>query len=654
MYKLTPLTTLTRARAKIQNEYKLFVATPEVREKRGKLSEEEKQKAIQDKPNYPIFTVYMDDSGKNAGFSSLWLDSVEDKQRSYNIAANLKIDYEESDFESMHIELIRYGNPITSFRKGDFCIIYPADFENGRFVINDQIIKCHIIEISNTHISISLRNKQLSREYLEKYTEWILEPDSIDTTTRLIQSFSGFIYASDRKRGAILGTFEPKFNRELRISSPILNDKQNMILQKAISAEDYFIIQGPPGTGKTSFMLREIVRLLHKSSEENILILAYTNRAVDEICSALKDISQNFPFLRLGNKESSEHSDKLISYLAETTEFRDLYKTILNTRVFVSTVSSVITNPEIFLIKDFRTTIVDEASQILEPYLSGILAQSERFILIGDEKQLPAIVLQSEGKLNISDASLNGLEMKANGTSLFERLLKICKKNQWFSAFDMLNEQARMHFEIQSLANSLFYEEQLKTLSGWQTQIGPVYEGEAANELEKVIFSHRTVFVSVRAEKTNKVNKSEIVVIHDILKIIREKSGDAFDESTVGIISPFRAQVAEIIKSLPEDLKNKVTVDTVERFQGSERDTIIISFALNNSFLLSSVQSLAEIDGRMTDRKLNVAITRARKQLIILGTPHLLGESAVFSKLIYLIKSIGGFLEENSTLDSAS
>ncbi|MBV6401324.1 MAG: hypothetical protein CNIPEHKO_01623 [Anaerolineales bacterium] len=75
LYKLTPLTSLSRARAKIQNEYKLFVATPEVRERRGTLSEEEKQKAIQDKPNYPMFTVYMDDSGKNAEFliiGSVW------------------------------------------------------------------------------------------------------------------------------------------------------------------------------------------------------------------------------------------------------------------------------------------------------------------------------------------------------------------------------------------------------------------------------------------------------------------------------------------------------------------------------------------------------------------------------------------------------
>ena len=74
-YKLTHLTTLTRARAKIQNEYKLFLAKQEVRERRGTLSEDEKQKAIQDKPNYPVFTVYMDDSGKNADFliiGSIW------------------------------------------------------------------------------------------------------------------------------------------------------------------------------------------------------------------------------------------------------------------------------------------------------------------------------------------------------------------------------------------------------------------------------------------------------------------------------------------------------------------------------------------------------------------------------------------------------
>jgi superfamily I DNA and/or RNA helicase len=96
---------------------------------------------------------------------------------------------------------------------------------------------------------------------------------------------------------------EPPSSVEVEVSyRDDLTDEQNWLLGAALSAKDYFLIQGPPGTGKTSYMLRAIVESIYTQTEETILITAYTNRAVDEICSSLKKSAVDIPFIRLGLK----------------------------------------------------------------------------------------------------------------------------------------------------------------------------------------------------------------------------------------------------------------------------------------------------------------------------------------------------------------
>jgi DNA replication ATP-dependent helicase Dna2 len=101
----------------------------------------------------------------------------------------------------------------------------------------------------------------------------------------------------------------------------------------------------------------------------------------------------------------------------------------------------------------------------------------------------------------------------------------------------------------------------------------------------------------------------------------------------IGIIAPFKAQIAYIQQLIPHSYKQWITVDTVERFQGSERDIIIISLAIHNSASLSMIESLQEIDGKWIDRKLNVAITRAKKQCIIIGNPKALRKNSAYWNL---------------------
>ena len=591
------------------------------------------------------------EANRGNGFSSLWKDSLEDKEKALCVLSGLELDEENSDFNNFHL-VFRSRNEsimLSSLRKGDMAILYPVFAEGDYNPLKQQIVKCSIKEIRGHEVKISVRNKLLRGEYLNNADYWVLEPDYLETTNKkLFASVFSIFKASTHKRNILLGLNEPEFEEIPEINIPELSTNQNCLLAKAVSAKDYFLLQGPPGTGKTSYMLRHISDYIFNHSDGNILIMAYTNRAVDEICSALKRIEGSFDFLRLGNKESSEHPDKLISQMVCDMPLRDVYIKVRECRVFVSTVSSVIANPEIMDIKHFQTVIIDEASQILEPHLIGILSAVERFIMIGDEKQLPSIVIQNSAHLEVNESSpgyesLKQINLLNLSSSLFERLLRSCVNNEWNNSYGLLNRQARMHRDIQEFPNKMFYNGSLEIFEAadWQVEESNLFNKESDNPYERLMAGSRLVFINSEIEKNSKLHKKEAEAVVEIVKLIKEKYADDFNEETVGVISPFRAQCAEIRLKLPEELRNMVRVDTVERFQGSERDIIIMSFAINHSYHMENLQSLVEINGTMIDRKLNVALTRARMHLVILGNAVLLSQSDIYKKLI---EHIGGLV----------
>lgn len=148
-----------------------------------------------------------------------------------------------------------------------------------------------------------------------------------------------------------------------------------------------------------------MVETFHREEQAQILLLSYTNRAVDEICKALSSIHPKVDFIRVGSELSCDEAyrDHLIeNELSHCFRRSEVTERISHCRIFVGTVASISGKPELFRLKKFDVAIVDEATQILEPQLLGILcARSEdgenaigKFILIGDHKQLPAVVLQ--------------------------------------------------------------------------------------------------------------------------------------------------------------------------------------------------------------------------------------------------------------------
>lgn len=604
---------------------------------------------------------------RGEGFSGLWRRSLVEKADSYSVLAYLALDKEESDFAQLHLHFRRTPetSPLANFRVGDIVMLYPL-FEHEadeRSFLRGAMLKGYIKRITRESVVVSLRNKQITTDgraenLFRSEVQWAIEPDFMGTEFKSqYESLYELLKATESKRNLLMGLQEPKFDEEVRqrVQNTPYNDlteEQHARLAEAMSAHDYFLLQGPPGTGKTSRMLKSMALHLFNHTQENVLFLAFTNRAVDEICEALKNA--DLDFMRLGAKESTAHTDRVLYTLIEGKTIEEIQELLAGKRIVVSTISSLLKNQEILAIIHFSTLIVDEASQVVEPQIIGLLARFRRFVLIGDEKQLPAVVVQPERGAFVKDAEMNDAGFLDLRTSVFERLLTRCKAQGWSHGFGIITRQGRMHRAISAFPNAAFYDGALAHLG--ERQAEPLSEmttmtdvhahySEQFPELhcvENKLSQKRLVFWASQKEDQTKVHEQEARRAAMLAAYFHEQLGERFHAGSIGIITPFRAQIAAIHRHLPSELHGSITIDTVERYQGSERDIIILSFAVNFPSQVRSIQSLS-LDGSI-DRKLNVALTRARERMIALGCTEALAQSPILNRFIGFVRNEGGFV----------
>ncbi|MFA5512595.1 MAG: AAA domain-containing protein, partial [Candidatus Kapaibacterium sp.] len=570
------------------------------------------------------------------GYSSLWLDSIEDKSADYSILCDLTLLYDDSDFDNMHLKFeIQEDEVNSSFRKGDMSILLPQNDDNMFDGVSNQLIKCSIKEINSKNITVSIRNKLIAKEIFNVKQTWRLEPDSIDSIDKLsYSSIFTFLNSDTKFKELIFGIRKPDFSNKYIIDGKGLNDNQKEIISGAVNAKDYFIIQGPPGTGKTSIVLKRVIAELISNTDTNILITAYTNRAVDEIASSLESLGTDVDYIRIGSKDATEMTSHHLPSIIENEGLKKAMDRLASTRLIISTVASVLTNQEIFELKKFGIIIIDEAGQILEPQIVGLLSRVDRFILIGDEKQLPPIVIQNKDFRNCDDDLLNQIGLFDFGESLFSRLLNICKKNLWVEAYGLLKSQGRMHKEIQDFSGTYFYDSELEPATDSQLAEITLFNSESNNKLERILAKNRFFFIDCPPSNV-KINKYEASLSLELINLIG--SSTEINKSTIGVISPFRAQCFEIKKMLNDKYRDLITIDTVERYQGSQRDFIILSMATGSSRLLEKAVSI-DYTGKV-DRKLNVSLTRAKSHVIILGSSTILRQSPHYRLLLDYLKN---------------
>lgn len=617
------------------------------------------------------------------GLASLWIDSDEVKRDKYSILSDLEIrENKISEHEKMICFNRTLSDDFVNFRKGDVCVLYPRRDENDT-AANHQIFKCTIQQITKESVTVVFRHKQRSIAYFNQYNRWALERDSMDSSfTSMYKSLYAFMSAPKSKREVILNVLPPKQGVDYGYYKSTLSTEQNRILNNALSTEDYYVLNGPPGTGKTSHIIKELVEELYTNTKQNVLLLAYTNKAVDELCGAveeaLADIEDIDKYVRIGSPLSSsskyEHRllNTIISRESETLELTGrkftrnvLANIIRKNRVFLSTVATMSGKNDVFKLKQFDTVIIDEASQILEPQIIGLLPKCKRVIMIGDHKQLPAIVVQSEVLSKTNNSLLEQMGLVDRRNSLFERLYNFCQLHNLNYAYDTLTYQGRMHREIAAFPNIAFYDGRLKeayTLEnltpeakkGLSRQLAPLtFKAIEDDTLGNVLGQNRVLFINIEEQKLGiqkKTSTSEAAfIIKALQKIVMlyQSNGEVIDLSKrIGIIAPFKNQIALIKNKLEEsglEQATDIVVDTVERFQGGQRDIIIYSFTVNEVLQLDSVVSFNE--EKTVDRKLNVALTRAKEQMIIIGNASVLSHNPLYKDLITFIKEQEGYCE---------
>lgn len=466
-------------------------------------------------------------------------------------------------------------------------------------------------------------------------------------------------------RDILLGTVRPAFRELFPVRFPWLNSTQDAAVNKVLCTRDVAIVHGPPGTGKTTTLVEAIYETLHR--EPQVMVCAQSNTAVDWICEKLVDRGLNV--LRIGNP--TRVNDKMLSFTYEHRfESHPSYPELWSIRKEIRTLTGktrrgsyseregirnrisrlrdrttaleVQINADLFngahviastLVSSnhrllnghrFGTLFIDEAAQALEAACWIAIRKADRVILAGDHQQLPPTI-------KCYDAARKGLER-----TLMEYVV------DWKpEVVSLLTTQYRMNEAIMQLSSDYFYNGKL--MAAPEVRHRGILDWD--NPITWIDTSDKDFKESFVGDTFGRINKAEADLLLEelknyILRIGRERILE--ERIDFGIISPYKAQVQYLRSKIKADaalrpFRSLLTVNTVDGFQGQERDVIFISLVRANED--GNIGFLNDL------RRMNVAITRARMKLVILGEGHTLTHHRFYRMLKEAIDSTDSSLE---------
>ncbi|QSE96072.1 AAA domain-containing protein [Fulvivirga lutea] len=464
-------------------------------------------------------------------------------------------------------------------------------------------------------------------------------------------------------KNILLGNETPLFKESKPYQSQGLNDSQNTALNKVLNAETVSVIHGPPGTGKTTTLIESIVETL--KSENQVLVCAPSNNAVDLLVEKLTEHQVNV--LRIGHparvteemlsltldakianhkdfkdykamrKKADEFFGMAKKYkrsfgYAEREQRKLLYDEAHQYKDAAEQLNFYITNDIIskaqviagtlvaannYAVKGikFKTVFIDEAAQALEPATWIPILKAERVIFAGDHHQLPPTIKSME-------AAKGGLDV-----SLFEKAMR---KNE---AQTLLQVQYRMNEVIMGFSNNYFYDGQLKA----HTSVANHTIFPEDDPLEFIDTAGTGFYESIDPETKSSFNEEEAGILQTHLTNYLNQliSIGGTKELSVGIIAPYSAQITRLKERIeaPEGFEGKLSINTIDGFQGQERDIIYISMVRSNE--------KGEIGFLANERRMNVAMTRAKKKLVVVGDSATLSQNKFYNAFIEYAQSNG-------------
>lgn len=467
----------------------------------------------------------------------------------------------------------------------------------------------------------------------------------------------------------------PEFEKEnSSLNIDRLNESQNTAVRKILAAKDIAIIHGPPGTGKTTTLVQAIRETL--KNEKQILVCSSSNTAVDLLTEKLH--REGITVLRLGNpariseevlmntldaKVAKHESYKEIKNYRRTAEEyfrmagkfkrmfgreereqRQLYyseakKLLKDSRVLedyiideqfaktqVIACTPVVSANRMMRDRQFSTLFIDEAAQALEPMCWIPITRSNRVIFAGDHFQLPPTV---KSKL----AEEGGLK-----ETLFEHCMHI--KNSSV----MLDTQYRMHEHIMNFSNKQFYKGDLKAHESVKNTVlsYDVNDTLLNTPLDFTDTAGCGYNEQLNPESLSISNPEEAQLLIRHLKLLLQEyyRNDRKETITVGVIAPYKEQMQYLSQQVEadEELKNypaRITVKTIDGFQGQEKDVIYISMVRSND--TKDIGFLSDI------RRMNVALTRAKKKLVLIGDSATLSNHPFYMHFLDYVESINAY-----------
>ncbi len=475
-------------------------------------------------------------------------------------------------------------------------------------------------------------------------------------------------------REILLGKQTAHSSQHTPFSVPQLNESQNEALNRVLDAEDVAVIHGPPGTGKTTTMVQAIVQTVKR--EDRVLVCAPSNAAVDLLTEKLT--GEGLSVVRLGHparvtnvnldrtidaqivnheyykelkklKRKAEESRSLgfkykrkfgyaerqqrQALLKEATRMREEaeqleHYIVADILAKTDVVTSTLVGASAQLIKGirFRTVFIDEAAQALEAASWIPILKADRVIFAGDHFQLPPTVKSYE-------AARQGL-----GETLMEKCIR--RQRALGKPIDtMLQLQYRMHQQIMNFSGQYFYKGQLRAHESVRDRL-------LSPEIPPLTFIDTAgcgYQEQLDPETLSTFNEEEAQLLLRHLSDTVEALGTEriFEERLeIGVIAPYRAQNKVLTErfedfEILQGVKDYISIDTIDAFQGRERDIIYISLVRSNSE--GAIGFLAD------ERRMNVAMTRARMRLVMIGDSATLGSNDFYNQIIDYTQVINAY-----------